>query len=141
MSYPTKIVIMAKTPDNFNTSNDTLLTALESIKGLLEQNEVKLSAARHSIKQATPNIDQLFTEHEEEVPVLNDIVIPQEIHKPGEQGIDPLVLSAFIDEMQIKLEKRLRETLMQSVVRAESDIKKQISAYLNQLRKMINQDR
>jgi hypothetical protein len=132
---------MAKNSDNFTTSNNNLLTALESIKGLLEQNEVKLSAARQSIKQATPNIDQLFTEREEEVPVLNDIVIPEEIHKPGEQGIDPLVLSAFIDEMQQKLEKRIRETLMQSVVRAESDLKKQISAYLNQLRKMLNDDK
>ncbi|MBI3562525.1 MAG: hypothetical protein HY080_12510 [Gammaproteobacteria bacterium] len=133
---------MAKNPTPPGANNDNLLNALESIKGLLEQSESKLSAARQSIKKATPDIDMLFTDPaEEEVPVLNDIVIPPQIHKPGEQGIDPLVLNAFIDEMQIKLEKRVRETLMQSIVRAESDIKKQLSAYLNQLRKLINDEK
>lgn len=132
---------MAKNPTSFDTTNDNLVNALESIKSLLEQSETKLSAARQSIKKATPEINDLFHEPEEDVPVLNDIVIPPEVHKPGEQGIDPLVLNAFLDEMQQKLEKRLRETLMQSVVRAESDIKKQISAYLNQLRKMINDEK
>lgn len=132
---------MSKPPHNPSGSNDNLLNALESIKGLLEENEQKLSAARQSIKKATPNIDELFVEFEDEVPVLNDIVVPPEVHKPGEQGIDPLVLQAFIDEMQIKLEKRIRETLMQSIVRAESDIKKQVSAYINQLRKLIKDEK
>ena len=132
---------MAKPPNPPGGTNDNILTALESIKGLLEENEQKLSAARQSIKRATPDIDDLFGDAEDDVPVLNDIVIPPEVHKPGEQGIDPLVLQAFIDEMQVKLEKRIRETLMQSIVRAESDIKKQISAYLNQLRKLIKDEK
>ncbi len=133
---------MAKSPDKFGGSNDNLLNALESIKGLLEQNETKLNAARQSIKKATPNIETLFDGPlDDDVPVLNDIVIPNEIHKPGEQGIDPMVLQAFVDEMQQKLEKRIRETLMQSIVRAESDIKKQLSAYMNQLRKLINDEK
>ncbi len=122
---------------------DELLTALESIKGLLEQSELKLNAARESIGQATPDIvveDDLYEALDDEgdidVPVLSDIVVHDD---DGGSSVDIEVLKAFLDEMQKKIEKDMRSTIMKAVVAAETDIKKQIRAYLNQLRKMLNE--
>jgi hypothetical protein len=126
-------------------SND-LLTALESIKGLLEQSEVKLSAAKKSIAEAAPpstpplpEVEEIFEDEEDfEVPVLSEIVIPAE-DEGGKATVDIEVLKAFLDEMQKKIEKNMRDTIMKAVVQAETDIKKQLRAYLNQLRKMLNE--
>jgi len=119
-----------------------LLSALESIKGLLEKSEVKLNAARESIELATP-IPTLSTEVEEipeliEVPELDEIVI--EPQTAGAQPtVDIEVLKAFLDEMQKQIEKTMRDKLMKAVVSAENDIKKQMRAYLDQIRKMLEQ--
>jgi hypothetical protein len=121
---------------------DELLTALESIKGLLEQSELKLNAAKASINEATPGIgaatdlDDLPEEEVIDVPVLSDIVVHDD---KGGSSVDIEVLKAFLDEMQKKIEKDMRSTIMKAVVAAETDIKKQIRAYLNQLRKMLNE--
>ena len=119
-----------------------LLSALESIKGLLEKSEVKLNAARESIELATP-IPTLSTEVEEipeliEVPELDEIVV--EPQTAGAQPtVDIEVLKAFLDEMQKQIEKTMRDKLMKAVVSAENDIKKQMRAYLDQIRKMLDQ--
>jgi hypothetical protein len=136
-------------------SND-LLTALESIKGLLAQSEDKLNAAKKSIAQATPEafkpkttplplpeVDEIFDDDDDfdvdfAVPVLDDIVIPA-ADEGGKATVDIEVLKAFLDEMQKSIEKNMRSTIMKAVVQAESDIKKQLRAYLNQLRKMLNE--
>ena len=141
---------MANEDKQDQNPDGSLLNALESIKGLLEQSEVKLNAARESINKATPldnndaddiadDIDELFDDEDDfEVPELNEIVIPADVSGTGSPQIDIEVLKAFLDEMQKQLEKNMRDTLMQAVVRAETDIKKQIRAYLNQLRKMLD---
>ena len=124
-----------------------LLNALESIKGLLEQSESKLNAAKESVKLASPKplplpeVEELEDDDDEpfEVPVLNDIVVPATTE--GERAtVDIEVLKAFLDEMQSKIEKTMRDTLMKAVVQAETDIKKQMRAYLNQLRKMLDEE-
>jgi len=135
-----------------NDEPNELLSALESIKGLLEQSEVKLNAARQSIADATPRplrksaepiplpeVEEIFDEEDEDidVPVLSDIVI--HATDTGKPSVDIEVLKAFLDEMQKKIEKNMRDTLMKAVVQAETDVKKQLRAYLNQLRKMLNE--
>ncbi len=119
-----------------------LLSALESIKGLLEKSEVKLNAARESIELATP-IPTLSTEVEEipevlEVPELDEIVIEPKI-EGAQPTVDIEVLKVFLDEMQKQIEKTMRDKLMKAVVSAENDIKKQMRAYLDQIRKMLDQ--
>ena len=125
-----------------------LLNALESIKGLLEQSESKLNAAKQSIELASPDrlplpeveeLDDDFDDEEIDVPVLNDIVVPATT-EGANPTVDIEVLKAFLDEMQTKIEKTMRDTLMKAVVQAETDIKKQMRAYLNQLRKMLNEE-
>jgi hypothetical protein len=59
-----------------------LLDALESIKGLLEQSESKLSAARASLQKAKPQTNQQdvvrpSVSSEPVVPVLDDVVASQ----------------------------------------------------------------
>lgn len=123
-----------------------LLNALESIKGLLEQSESKLNAARESIGMATPHaalptldVEEIDQDDEQfEVPVLSDIVVPAAT-EGAEPTVDIEVLKVFLDEMQSKIEKTMRDTLMKAVVQAETDIKKQMRAYLNQLRKMLDE--
>lgn len=125
-------------------SND-LLNALESIKGLLEQSEVKLSAAKKSIAEAAPSplplpeVEEIFEDEAEfDVPVLSEIVIPA-ADEGGKATVDIEVLKAFLDEMQKSVEKNMRDTIMKAVVQAESVIKKQFRAYFYQLRKMLNE--
>lgn len=126
--------------------SDDLLNALESIKGLLEQSELKLNAAKKSVAEASaPTLPPLLDVEEIQeddagfdVPVLSDIVVPA-ADEGGKATVDIEVLKAFLDEMQKNVEKNMRDTIMKAVVQAESDIKKQLRAYLNQLRKMLNE--
>lgn len=125
--------------------SDDLLNALESIKSLLAKSEGKLTEARKSISQATPDavpplpeVEEIVEEEDFDVPVLSDIVIPA-ADEGGKATVDIEVLKAFLDEMQKSIEKNMRNTIMKSVVQAETDIKRQLRAYLNQLRKMLNQ--
>ena len=65
--------------DTDNNDSPDLLNALESIKGLLEQSENKLSAARASLKKAnSPEIPQGIirpsVSSEPVVPVLDDVI-------------------------------------------------------------------
>ena len=65
--------------DTDNNDSPDLLNALESIKGLLEQSENKLSAARESLKKAkSPEISQSIVRpsvsSEPVVPVLDDVI-------------------------------------------------------------------
>jgi hypothetical protein len=132
---------MADTP-----KSDDLLDALESIKGLLEKSEHKLNSAKQSIAEASPPAPPPLLEIEEiteddaafDVPVLSDIVV-QSADEGGKATVDIEVLKAFLDEMQKNVEKNMRDTIMKAVVQAEGDIKKQLRAYLNQLRKMLNE--
>ena len=125
-----------------------LLNALESIKGLLEQSEIKLSAAKESIELATPQpFNPLpLAEVEEieapntplDIPELDEIVVPA-ANADAKPTVDMEVLKAFLDEMQKNIEKTMRDKLMKAVVVAENDVKKQLRAYLDQLRKMMDQ--
>lgn len=117
-----------------------LLSALESIKGLLEKSELKLNAARESIAEASPmgkTAARSEVESELEVPELDDIVVPAQV-EGAQPTVDIAVLKAFLDEMQKQIEKSMRDKLMKAVVSAENDIKKQMRAYLDQLRKMLD---
>jgi len=122
-----------------------LLSALESIKGLLEKSEVKLNAARESIELANPLPKIEVTEEENfeveetfEVPELDEIVVPAQ-SEGAQPTVDMELLKVFLDEMQKQMEKTMRDKLMKAVVAAENDIKKQMRAYLDQLRKMMDE--
>jgi len=100
---------MVKKKDKKNSPREThesLVTALESIKGLLQKSDAKLSAARESIANAStqtekgaqnvndPNINN---PEQMEIPVLDDIVIPAEDASRITHKIEE-TLSAIIPE-------------------------------------------
>ncbi len=81
--------------DNINKDNDTqesLVDALESIKGLLAKSDSKLAAARESIAIAsnqtaigTQDIQDLDQSAQFEIPTLDDVVIPAEAEAATEE--------------------------------------------------------
>ncbi len=125
-----------------------LLNALESIKGLLEQSEHKLNAAKESIALATPKpftplpvveVEEIDAPDDAfDIPELDEIVVPA-VSADAKPTVNMDVLKAFLDEMQKNIEKTMRDKLMKAVVVAENDVKKQMRAYLDQLRKMMGE--
>ncbi len=151
-------------------SQDSLVDALESIKNLLAKSDSKLAAARESIAIAsnqTPgkgDSDDLF-----DIPVLDDIVIPEEVESATEEvsniseqlseKIDetlaavnetiptlsatepnPEVILNYLDTLQEKLEKSLRDSLMKSIVTIELGLKKSLVSEMNKIREQIKKD-
>ena len=129
-----------------------LLSALESIKGLLEQSEIKLNAAKESVALAKPKpfpkspldtypqkAEEILVEEDDfQIPELDEIVVPA-ANADAQPTVNMDVLKAFLDEMQKNIEKTMRDKLMKAVVVAENDVKKQLRAYLDQLRKMMDE--
>ena len=160
-------------------SNDSpeLLDALESIKGLLEKSESKLSAARESLQKAKPQnnqqgivrpsvssepvvpvLDDVVTSlaedlDEEDLPLLDDDVpVLESVLEPEPPVLEPETTSqatgysadelhAYIDSLQRRLEKELRNTLMRTVVNIEAEIKKTLAEQIQKLKDEIEQTR
>lgn len=163
--------------DRENKDNDDLLNALESIKGLLEKGESKLSAARESLAKAkqpqrkpTPRIP---ISTEPVVPVLDDIVSPIEDEEdenipllvetseqieppehvelpilnditetePSPTGHSTDEVLAYIDKLHEALEKELHDTLINSLVSIEMDIKNSLQEQIQQLKDLLEEGR
>jgi hypothetical protein len=160
-------------------SNDSpeLLDALESIKGLLEKSESKLSAARESLQKAKPQnnqhgivrpsvssepvvpvLDDVVTSlaedlDEEDLPLLDDDVpVLESVLEPEPPVLEPETASqatgysadefhAYIDSLQRRLQKELRNTLMRTVVNIEAEIKKTLAEQIQKLKDEIEQTR
>jgi hypothetical protein len=152
---------MAKSNDKIDpaAAEDNLLHALESIKSLLEQSETKLTAARESISRANqPRKDTMPAKeknNEPVVPILDDIVEPENYELPLEQeeqakeeevaetllpdvgdAMDQAMLD-YLDALQASLEKNVRNTLMRTVVNIEKEVKKTINEQLDVIRQQI----
>ena len=153
--------------DNINKdadrSQDSLVDALESIKSLLAKSDSKLAAARESIAIASNQtaLGQKGVHEQFEIPVLDDIVIPaEEISNISEKidetlaavsesiptmsasslEPDPEIVLQYIDTLQEKLEKTLRDSLMKSIVTIEAGLKKSLVSEIDKIRKQIKKD-
>ena len=155
--------------DKINTDendSDSLVDALESIKSLLAKSDSKLAAARESIAIASNQTalgQQDVSEHSEqlEIPVLDDIVIPaEEISNISEKidetlaavnesipvmstpssKPDPEIVLEYIDTLQKKLEKTLRDSLMKSIVTIEAGLKKSLVSEIDKIREQVKKD-
>ena len=153
--------------DNINkdaeNSQDSLVDALESIKNLLAKSDSKLAAARESIAIASNQtaLGQQDVQEQFEIPVLDDIVIPAEeisnisekidetlaavsesiptISAPSSEP-DPEIVLQYIDTLQKKLEKTLRDSLMKSIVTIEAGLKKSLVSEIDKIRKQVKKD-
>ena len=151
-------------------SQDSLVDALESIKSLLAKSDSKLAEARESIAIAsnqTPGKgenDDLF-----DIPVLDDIVVSTEVESATEEVSniseqlsekidetlaavnetiptlsvsepDPEVIFGYLDTIQEKLEKSLRDSLMKSIVTIELGLKKSLVSEIDKIREQVKKD-
>ena len=146
-----------------DSSQDSLVDALESIKSLLAKSDSKLAAARESIAIASNQtaLGQQDVQEQFEIPVLDDIVIPaEEISNISEKidetlaavsesiptmsasssEPDPEIVLQYIDTLQKKLEKTLRDSLMKSIVTIEAGLKKSLVSEIDKIRKQVKKD-
>ena len=165
--------------DNINkdadtaNSQDSLVDALESIKTLLAKSDSKLAAARESIAIASNQTAlgklNIHEQHDPEIPVLDDIVIPAEVESATEEVSniseqisekieetlaavnesiptlseaepDPQIMLDYLDTLQKKLEKTLRDSLMKSIVTIEAGLKKSLVNEIDKIREQIKKD-
>ena len=153
--------------DNINkdaeNTQDSLVDALESIKNLLAKSDSKLAAARESIAIASNQtaLGQQGVQEQFEIPVLDDIVIPaEEISNISEKidetlaavsesiptisasssEPDPEIVLQYIDTLQEKLEKTLRDSLMKSIVTIEAGLKKSLVGEIDKIRNQVKKD-
>lgn len=146
-------------------AQESLVQALESIKGLLEKSESKLSAARESIALAnTSSRKAKIKQDEEDIPVLNDIVIASATEKaqpdlnlsestppvkpepiaepvpPIPQGISCEDAIGLIDEFQERIKPLLNEAITSSsIFNLEEVLNEALKKELHQLRNEIKQ--
>ena len=159
--------------DDAPGSQDSLVDALESIKSLLAKSDSKLAAARESIaiasnQTALGKLD-IHEQHDLEIPVLDDIVIPAEVESATEEVSniseqisekidetlaavnesiptlseaepDPQIMLDYLDTLQEKLEKTLRDSLMKSIVTIEAGLKKSLISEIDKIRKQVKID-
>ena len=153
--------------DNINkdadSTQDSLVDALESIKALLAKSDSKLAAARESIAIASNQtmLGQQDVQEQFEIPVLDDIVIPAEEISNISEKIDetlaavsesiptistpasvpdPQIVLDYLDTLQKKLEKTLRDSLMKSIVTIEAGLKKSLISEIDKIRKQVKKD-
>ena len=146
-------------------AQESLVQALESIKGLLEKSENKLSAARESIALANDSSQKAkISLDDETIPVLNDVVIPDASEKaqpdlnlfetstPIEpepvteaaqlipQGIPCDDVIDLVDEFQDRIKPMLNEAITSSsILNLEEVLNKALEKELHQLRNEIKQ--
>ena len=146
-----------------DSSQDSLVDALESIKSLLAKSDSKLAAARESIAIASNQtaLGQQDVQEQFEIPVLDDIVIPAEeisnisekidetlaavnesipVMSPPSSKPDPEIVLEYIDTLQKKLEKTLRDSLMKSIVTIEAGLKKSLVSEIDKIREQVKKD-
>ena len=154
-----------------DVTQDSLVDALESIKLLLAKSDSKLAAARESIaiasNQTAMGKQGMSEQHELDIPVLDDIVMPSDFESvteevsniseqlsekidetlaavnesiPSVSEPDPQIILDYLDTLQVKLEKTLRDSLMKSIVTIEAGLKKSLIAEIDKIRDQVTKD-
>ena len=151
-------------------SQDSLVDALESIKSLLAKSDSKLAAARKSIAIASnqtakgqseqfeiPVLDDVVTPTDvesvsEEVSNISEVLsskIDETLAAVQEKipvlsnpvsNPDPKIILKYLDTIQEKLEKSLRDSLMKSIVTIELGLKKSLISEIDKVREQIKKD-
>lgn len=128
--------------DTDNNDSPDLLNALESIKGLLEQSETKLSAARESLKKAkssdiSQGIVRPSVSSEPVVPVLDDIIEMSDDIAVDEEPSQP----EGIPELQTLLEdETIPSAELSEELQPAGHSTEEVLAYLDQLHEKLEQE-
>lgn len=147
---------------------DSLVDALESIKGLLAKSDSKLTAAHENLATASSSHSQFNKLNKNkteqiEIPVLDEIISPGEndTAEPvataslasGTEAADdiptlystiespgPEILLNYLDNLQHTLEQRLSESLRSSIDSIEAQLKASLAQEIDVIREQIKKD-
>lgn len=92
--------------------------------------ESATEAVSNISEQISEKIDETLAAVSESIPTLNDTVSTP----------DPQVMLDYLDALQLKLEKSLRDSLMKSIVTIESGLKKSLTDEVDKIREQIKKD-
>ena len=81
-------------------------------------------------EQLSEKIDETLAAVHESIPTLSDAIATPE---PG-------VMLDYLDTLQLKLEKSLRDSLMKSIVTIEAGLKKSLTSEIDKVREQIKKD-
>jgi len=120
-------------------SNQTALGKLESeqfeipvLHDVVEPDDVVSVTKEVSniSEQLSEKIDETLAAVHESIPTLSDPVSTP----------DPQVMLEYLDTLQLKLEKSLRDALMKSIVTIEAGLKKSLTSEIDKVREQIKKD-
>ena len=107
----TKEIDTNKEMQEIQDSQASLVTALESIKGLLAQSEDKLSAARESLSGNRAGTHTAQSTNEPIVPVLDDIVFSEEDETPTSEEPDEVLIQESGEFVETNTHTQIPEPL------------------------------
>jgi len=81
-------------------------------------------------EQLSEKIDETLAAVHESIPTLSDAIATPE----------PQVMLDYLDTLQLKLEKSLRDSLMKSIVTIEAGLKKSLTSEIDKVREQIKKD-
>ena len=81
-------------------------------------------------EQLSEKIDETLAAVHESIPTLSDAIATP----------DPQVMLDYLDTLQLKLEKSLRDSLMKSIVTIEAGLKKSLTSEIDKVREQIKKD-
>jgi len=81
-------------------------------------------------EQLSEKIDETLAAVSESIPILSDPL----------SSPDPQIMLDYLDNLQEKLEKTLRDSLMKSIVTIEAGLKKSLVSEIDKVRKQIKKD-
>ncbi len=112
--------------------NEDLVKALESIKGLLEKSESKLSAARSSIEKARTASGLPANSDDDKVPMLEDIVVLKKEFSSLAQEIAP---TPGTNELKDQIRAELLDILREEMGKLENRLLQHLERRLTQIKK------
>lgn len=92
--------------------------------------ESATEAVSNISEQISEKIDETLAAVSESIPVLSDIATQP----------DPQVMLDYLDTLQKKLEKTLRDSLMKSIVTIEVGLKNSLTSEIDKIREQIKKD-
>jgi len=100
--------------------------------------DIVIPAEVESATKEVSNISEQISEKIDETLTAVSENIPSLTHSDSKP--DPQVMLDYLDTLQKKLEKTLRDSLMKSIVTIEAGLKKSLISEIDKIRKQIKKD-
>lgn len=142
-------ILLAKSDSKLAAARESIAIASNQTalgqKGVHEQFEIPvlddivIPAEFESVTEDVSNISEQLSEKIDKTLAAVNESIPT-FSKQAPSSPDPQVVLEYIDELQKKLEKTLRDSLMKSIVTIEAGLKKSLISEIDAIRKQVKKD-